>query len=154
IARTVSKQPKPSPGSNLGSIRPFEIDQPWQPEPYRGATTPPVAHNAVTPPPPTESKNEHDSLDKTSLVFVRKNAASVPVSEKRESDMPADVSIGLAPGTRLRAKLASAISTAVATPVVAIIEYNYEQNAEIVVPAGARVLGRLEAADRSGYITI
>lgn len=56
--------------------------------------------------------------------------------------------------SRLRARLESAVSTAVLTPVVAVIEYNYEQNGEIVVPAGAKLFGRLEAADRSGYIGI
>jgi hypothetical protein len=42
----------------------------------------------------------------------------------------------------------------VSTPVVAVIEYNYEQNGEIVVPAGAKAFGHLEAADRSGYLGI
>ena len=37
---------------------------------------------------------------------------------------------------------------------MAVIEYNYEQNGEIVVPAGAKVFGHLEAADRSGYLGI
>ena len=44
----------------------------------------------------------------------------------------------------------SCVSTAVQTPVVAVIEYNYEQNGEIVVPAGAKAFGRMEAVDRSG----
>lgn len=37
---------------------------------------------------------------------------------------------------------------------VAVIEYNYEQNGEIVIPAGAKAFGHLEAADQSGYIGI
>ena len=37
---------------------------------------------------------------------------------------------------------------------VAVIEYNYEQNGEIVVPAGAKVFGHLETVDRSGYVGI
>ncbi|MGB8129602.1 MAG: hypothetical protein WCG81_07395 [Candidatus Angelobacter sp.] len=42
IARTANKKPKPSPGTNLGSIRPFENTPLWQPEPYQpGAPTPP-----------------------------------------------------------------------------------------------------------------
>jgi hypothetical protein len=45
--------------------------------------------------------------------------------------------IGSATGTRLRARLESAASTAVRTPVVAVIEYNYERDGEIIVPAGS-----------------
>src|SRR6185437_12541344 len=56
--------------------------------------------------------------------------------------------------TGLRARLEAAVSTAVRTPVVAVIEYNYEQKGEIVVPAGAKAFGHLEAADRSGYLGI
>jgi len=37
---------------------------------------------------------------------------------------------------------------------VAVIEYNYEQSGEIVIPAGAKAFGHLEAADRSGYVGI
>jgi hypothetical protein len=38
--------------------------------------------------------------------------------------------------------------------VLAVLAYNYEHNGEIVVPAGAKAVGRLEAADRSGYIAV
>jgi Bacterial conjugation TrbI-like protein. len=79
---------------------------------------------------------------------------SVTVSRPPENSLSVALGIGLAPGTRLRARLESAVSTAVQTPVVAVIEYNYEQNGEIVVPAGAKAFGRLEAADRSGYIAV
>ena len=65
-----------------------------------------------------------------------------------------DLGVGLPPGTRLRAHLESAVSTAVKTPVVAVIEYNYERNGEILLPAGAKVIGQLESADRSGYIGV
>jgi hypothetical protein len=50
--------------------------------------------------------------------------------------------------------LESAVSTAVTTPVVAVVEYNYERHGEIVVPAGAKVFGHLEAADASGYVGV
>lgn len=156
IARTANKQPKPSPGTTLGGIRPFENSQAWQPEPYRPETPPPtsVGQSKVTPNEPTETKSERDALDKASLVFVRNSPASVAPPRPQESSPAIDLGIGLAPGTRLRARLESAASTAVQTPVIAVIEYNYEQSGEIVVPAGARAVGRLEAADRSGYIAV
>jgi hypothetical protein len=39
--------------------------------------------------------------------------------------------------TRLRAHLTSAVNTAVKTPVIAVVEYNYEQDGSILIPAGA-----------------
>ena len=57
-------------------------------------------------------------------------------------------------GTRLMARLESAVSTAVKEPVVAVIEYNYERDGEIVVPAGAKAVGQLRQADRSGFMDI
>jgi hypothetical protein len=62
--------------------------------------------------------------------------------------------LGLATGTRLRARLDSAASTAVRAPVLAVIEYNYEQGGEIIVPAGAKAVGHIREANRSGYIDL
>ena len=63
-----------------------------------------------------------------------------------------ELGLGLATGTRLRARLESAASTAVRTPVLAVIEYNYERDGEIIVPAGARAVGHIRNGDRSGYV--
>ena len=52
------------------------------------------------------------------------------------------------------ARLQSAISSAVATPVVGIIEYNYERDSEIIVPAGSKAFGRLQQANRSGEVSV
>ena len=35
-----------------------------------------------------------------------------------------------------------------------VIEYNYERNGEIIDPAGARVVGHMQDADRPGYVRI
>ncbi|HLH31506.1 MAG TPA: hypothetical protein VKY31_09905 [Terriglobia bacterium] len=35
-----------------------------------------------------------------------------------------------------------------------MVEYNYEPNGEIVVPAGTKVFGHLDSADRTGYIGV
>jgi hypothetical protein len=156
IARTANKRPKPSPGTNLGSIRAFENSPPWQPEPYQPGA-PPATSVSQGPASTVEGaaiKSERDALDKASLVFVRNNAASATAPRPQENSPTIDLGIGLTPGTQLRARLESAASTAVQMPVVAVIEYNYEQNGEIVVPAGAKAFGRLEAADRSGYIAV
>jgi Bacterial conjugation TrbI-like protein len=156
IARTANKRPKPSPGTNLGSIRPFENTPPWQPEPYQAGGQPAnlVSQGPATIGETAQTKSERDALDKASLVFVRNNTASATAPRPPENSPTIDLGIGLAPGTRLRARLESAASTAVQTPAVAVIEYNYERNGEIVVPAGAKAFGRLEAADRSGYLAV
>jgi hypothetical protein len=60
----------------------------------------------------------------------------------------------LPPGTRLVARLESAVSTGLKEPVVAVIEYNFEREGEIVVPAGAKAIGQLRQADRSGNVDI
>ena len=44
------------------------------------------------------------------------------------------------------ARLQSAVSTAVKAPVVAAIEYNYERDGEIIIPAGAKAFGELQQA--------
>ena len=154
IGRTATKQPKPSPAATLGDVKPFDGSQ-WQPAPYQPGSQPtPGTNEAPKASDANQIRNEHDALDKPSLVFVRNNTSTGPNQRPQDAATPIDFSIGLAPGTRLRARLESAVNTAVRTPVVAIIEYNYEQNGEIVIPAGAKAFGHLESADRSGYIGI
>ena len=46
------------------------------------------------------------------------------------------------------------VTTAVQQPVVAIIEYNYERNGQIVVPAGSKAVGTVIQGDRSGFIQL
>jgi len=50
--------------------------------------------------------------------------------------------------------LQTAVSTAVKTPVVAVIEAHYERDGEIVVPAGTKAIGELQSANRSGLVGI
>jgi hypothetical protein len=154
IARTATKQQKQSPAATLGDVKPFDGSQ-WQPAPYQPGSQPtPTTGDVSAASDTTQARSEHDALDKASLVFVRNNSSSAVSAKSQNSDAAIDWGIGLVPGTRLRARLESAVSTAVRTPVVAVIEYNYEQNGAIVIPAGARAFGRLEAADRSGYVGV
>ena len=98
-----------------------------------------------------------DDLRKPSLVFVRSVQNNAPSSSARPASAVVDenpIAVDLPAGTRLVARLQSVVSSAVKTPVVAAIEYNYERDGEIVVPAGAQVIGNLQQADRSGYVGI
>ncbi len=137
-----------SGAGTLGSIPPFGDQQPWQAPPYQpgsgaGAESPDLG------------KAEREALEKSSLIYVRNVSASSGSAHAREINDPApELGLGLATGTRLRARLESAASTAVRTPVLAVIEYNYERDGEIIVPAGAKAVGHIRNGDRSGYVDI
>src|SRR5262249_1900054 len=144
-------QPRSQPQSlpaNLGGIPPMNRQTPWEAPNYQDNDRP---TDPEVLPGVAETRAEHDALDKPSLVFVETQTTAN--GTKTESRFPIiDIGIGLPPGTRLRARLESAANTAVATPVVAVVEYNYEQHGEIVVPAGTNVFGHLETADASGFV--
>jgi len=55
-------------------------------------------------------------------------------------------------GTRLVARLEAPVSSAVPAPVIAVVEYNYEHNGEILLPAGAKVFGKLSHVTPSGFV--
>ena len=136
-----------SGAGTLGSIPPFGDQQPWQAPPYQ-----PGSVGAETP---DLGKTEREAMEKSSLIYVRNVSANSGSAQAREINDPApELGLGLATGTRLRARLESAASTAVRTPVLAVIEYNYERDGEIVVPAGAKAVGHIRNGDRSGYVDI
>ncbi len=98
-----------------------------------------------------------DDLRKPSLVFVRSvqsNSATGGARVAASALEEGPVMLELPVGTRLVARLQSVVNSAIKTPVVAAIEYNYEKDGQIVVPAGAKALGTLQQADRSGYVAI
>jgi alanine dehydrogenase len=38
--------------------------------------------------------------------------------------------------------------------VTAVVEYNYQRNGEILIPAGSRAIGKIDGADRNGNVSI
>jgi len=52
------------------------------------------------------------------------------------------------------ARLETPVSTAVKAPVVAAIEYHYERDGEIVIPAGTKAFGELDQANDRGFVGI
>jgi hypothetical protein len=138
------------PGS-LGAIPPFGPDQPgWQAPPYQAGPAPTGVDGTDF------GKAEREAMEKSSLIYVRNVSTSAGGSQSRESTgigLP-EIGLGLSTGTRLRARLESAASTAVRTPVLAVVEYTYERDGQIVVPAGAKAVGQIQEADRSGYVRI
>ncbi len=138
-----------SGAGTLGSIPPFGDQQTWQAPPYQpgagaGAETPDLV------------KAEREAMEKSSLIYVRSASAGSASAQAREihNDPASELGLGLVTGTRLRARLESAASTAVRTPLLAVIEYNYERDGEIIVPAGAKAVGHIRNGDRSGYVDV
>lgn len=149
-AGSVQAGPSNAPGS-LGSIPPFGPDQPgWQAPPYQVGTAP-IGIDATD-----HGKAEREAMEKSSLTYVRNVSANAvdPQARERISFGTSEIGLGLFTGTRLRARLESAASTAVRAPVLAVVEYTYEREGQIVVPAGARAVGHIQEADRSGYVHI
>jgi hypothetical protein len=136
---------EPAPGTTLGAVPPFDGDRPWQ--------APPYAENSPNNNQITESpKSDRDLLEKSSLVFVR--SLSSANSPNHAEITTTTVGLGLPTGTRLRARLETVATSAVKLPAIAIIEYNYERNGRILIPAGTKAFGRVEQADRTGYMAI
>jgi hypothetical protein len=132
----------PNAGGSLGSIPPFgeKLQAPaYGPGPTGDASE--------------VSKAEREAMEKSSLMYVGKVSAGPAAPQTMNAATPA-LGLGLAAGTRLRARLESAASTAVRAPVLAVIEYNYEQSGEIIVPAGAKAVGHIRQANRSGYVEL
>ena len=142
-AQNASQTGQTSASGTLGSIPPFG-DQAWQAPPYQPGS------NVETS---DMGKAEREAMEKPSLMYVRKASASAPGFQTGNDVVP-ELGLGLTTGTRLRARLESAASTAVRAPVLAVVEYNYERNGEIIVPAGAKAVGHIRDANRSGYVDL
>lgn len=142
-ASNASQTGQTNGAGTLGSIPPFG-DQAWQAPPYQPDS------NAETS---DAGKAEREAMEKPSLMYVRKSSAS-PAGFQTVNDSTPQLELGLATGTRFRARLESAASTAVRAPVLAVVEYNYERDGDIVVPAGAKAVGHIKDANRSGYVDL
>jgi hypothetical protein len=111
-------------------------------------TPQPVAVTAALPAKAT------DELRKSSIVFVR---TAVPTGPGQVGLTPAVTrkpAALLPQGTALVARLQHAVSSAAKVPVTAVIEYNYEESGELVVPAGTKAYGELSQATPQGWVTL
>lgn len=117
------------------------------------------AMHGTNPPQPAaqaavQTRATDDDLKTRSLVFVadeQKGAAP----RAAEPVVEASPVRGLLPvGTHLVARLEAPVSTALKAPAVAVIEYNYEQDGQIILPAGTKVIGKLRGATPQGYVSI
>ena len=105
--------------------------------------------------PAATQNQQQNALKEPSLVFVRSvTQSSAGTLSNTSAGGDATPRLDLTPGTRIEAKLETQISSAVLTPVVAVVEYTYAIGDRIVIPAGARVYGSLQQADRSGLVSV
>jgi hypothetical protein len=139
---TTASQEKPSPGrarnSEAYALKNVDFSDPA------------VAQAGPIPNPPRLPDTDSE-LKKPSIVFVRAAQNSTPTFQRSPSED--DTLSGVLPaGTRLVARLEAPVSSAVPTPVIAVVEYNYERDGEIVLPAGSRVFGKLSHVSPSGLV--
>jgi hypothetical protein len=145
-----------------GSVPPATPPRPSTPPPVRDYALnqiqfPPEPQTA--PAPPVSTPTRVDKLTGASLVFVS-NTSPAGARERVGFGAPLQQTLiepqfsVLPPGTRLVARLQTPASTAVKTPLVAAIEYNYERDGEIVIPAGSKAFGELDQANDQGYVGI
>jgi hypothetical protein len=136
---------KPGAGTSLAGVPSFsDTQQKWEePRPYGETPAIPVLQN-----------QKLASLKESSIVFVRSAAHTPTEASKPDFNGSDGPLLDLAPGTRIRAKLQTAVSTAVQDTVVAEVEYTYAIGDKIVIPAGTKVYGQLVQADRNGYMNI
>ena len=133
--------------SSLGSVPSFsDTQQKWEePQPY----------GKPAPGSPAPLQQQENTLKEPSLVFVRSPRQNYPESSTTGTTIEDNTPVlDLTPGTRIEAKLETQISSVVEAPVVAVVQYTYALGNKVVVPAGARVYGHLEQANRSGYVSV
>ena len=120
-------------------------------------------HGYVPAPPPTatepgetsaSAKTPDSDIKKPSLVFVGAEQKSQAIQTETAVERQHSLGDTLPVGTRLVARLQAPVSTAVQAPVVAVIEYNYEQDGQIILPAGSQVIGKLANANNQGYVSL
>jgi hypothetical protein len=127
---------------------------------FEEPNTAPNAESRWTPPPyesensgnEQPAKNAEDALNAPSLVFTAHEQSAI--QSETQNVVPVLYNLGLVPGYHVAARLESMATTAVHAPVVAVIEYNYERDGEVIIPAGARAVGKITQADPSGLVNI
>lgn len=149
--RTTSQSVPPSTGApskhTLAQIN-FQ-DQALQQQYAMHGTNPPVASVPVS-----VEVEKAENLKTASLVFVRAQQQSMNAPQVKPAVEENAVMDLLPVGTHLVARLEAPVSTALAAPVVAVIEYNYEQDGEIFLPAGTQVIGKLRSATPQGDVSL
>lgn len=137
---------QPPLASSLGNVPSFsDTQQKWEePRPYGESSASPI-----------QTQQQQNTLKEPSLVFVRSQTQPALSTTTKIADAGDQTPfLDVTPGSRILAKLESQISSADPTEVVAVVEYTYAIGEQVVVPAGARVLGKIQQVDRNGYVGV
>jgi type IV secretory pathway VirB10-like protein len=113
-------------------------------------TNPPELNSPGEP----QGEKSTDDLKTPSLVFVSARKGTAKAGKLQPVVQENSVMDLLPVGTHLVARLEAPVSTALDAPAVAVIEYNYEQDGQIILPAGTKVIGKLRGATPQGYVSI
>jgi hypothetical protein len=163
-------KPLPSPAGDLASAnfsdpalmeayRRQNIAPPRQPsnvtnweeaiEEYQSRQQKPASAQPAAPP-----VKEVHQLGKSSLVFVRSQTALTAGAQQVRPVIRRVDGRYLPQGTALIARFQHGVSSAAKAPVIAVVEYNYEDNGQILVPAGTKAYGELTGATPQGWVTL
>ncbi len=134
-------QTKTSPRAEANSLRSVSFD-----------TTP--TGGEAAPSEGSASATTKLTLNKPSIVFIRAEQIKVPDAQAAIKEAGNALTGVLPQGTKLVARLESPVSSAINAPAIAVIEYNYEHDGEIVVPAGTKAIGKLEQVSSSGTVNL
>jgi type IV secretory pathway VirB10-like protein len=133
-------------GKSLNSVPPFkDTQQKWEdPAPYGSPQQP---QNTAA------AQQAANALKETSLVYVSAppQSSNGHTDGSTEDNTPA---LQLKEGTRIEARLETQISSDIHAPVVAVVENTYAIGDQVLVPAGARIYGRLAQADAQGNVGV
>jgi hypothetical protein len=133
-------------GKSLNSVPPFkDTQQKWEdPAPYGSPQQP---QNTAA------AQQAANALKEASLVYVRapQQSSNDHTDGSAEDNSPA---LQLKEGTRIEARLETQISSDIHAPVVAVVENTYAIGDQVLVPAGARIYGRLAQADAQGNVGV
>jgi len=130
-------------GKSIGDVPSFsDTQQKWEdPQSYK----PQPASTAIT------QTQETNALKEASLVFVRTPDPGSSSHEGGGDQLPV---LQLQEGTRIEARLETQISSDLHAPVVAVVENTYAVGDTVLVPAGARIFGKLSQADTQGNVGV
>ncbi len=142
-------QPPPVPGSGNGQ---------WVPQPYNGYSAGPPSASSATAQQVSNSRRQ--ALTKASMTYVTQQSSGeqiagnpAPGSEKAAISNDKR-NFGYRPGYHLSTHLETVASTAVAAPVIAVVDYDYQRNGITIVPAGSRIIGTMGGSSETGIVNL
>jgi hypothetical protein len=170
IENTANKTSNVGPGSAQGSLgkqgqfgqtgnrpqkfgaSPAQLSQVPQFEPPQYAGQPYAAVGPTSSYSAEQLREAKEAVSKASIVFVQQNASRGAQSSAAAQEPVTN--FGLEPGFHVAAHLESSASTVGGSPAVAIIEYDYTRDGKVLIPAGSRAVGKIQAASSTGLVSL